>query len=128
LASYEGPLLRSLKNDLRGIALALAVTMLTFASVHAAGGRSCYGASCRDKIVETMQCFATLADEFMLLRSLPSQQSQAVGMIAKGEKVYVADRKPGWMFVQATDSQNGGWISSGLLTKCGPSSPSGDDR
>ena len=98
----------------------LASTRVWAAGGPTEGGRSCYGDSCRDKIMQTTQCFvATNSDSN--LRSLPSEKAQAVGSVGQGEKVYVADRQPGWMFVQASESQNGGWISSVLLTKCGPS-------
>jgi uncharacterized protein YgiM (DUF1202 family) len=49
---------------------------------------------------------------------MPSDRAQAVGGVAKGEKVVIADRKSGWAFVQATESQNGGWISAALLSDC----------
>ncbi|MGH6742389.1 MAG: SH3 domain-containing protein, partial [Bradyrhizobium sp.] len=52
---------------------------------------------------------------FVNLREAPSSSAPVVGVIAKGAKLSVLDRKRGW--VQVTDPGSGkkGWIYSGLL-------------
>jgi hypothetical protein len=54
----------------------LALTLVVSTASQAAGGRSCYGDTCRDKIMETTQCFVTTnPDAFLRLRSLPSEKA-----------------------------------------------------
>ena len=52
---------------------------------------------------------------FVNLREAPSSSAPVLGVIAKGAKLSVLDRKRGW--VQVTDPATGkkGWIYSGLL-------------
>jgi hypothetical protein len=52
---------------------------------------------------------------FVNLREAPSSSAPVLGVIAKGAKLSVLDRKRGW--VQVTDPETGkkGWIYSGLL-------------
>jgi hypothetical protein len=52
---------------------------------------------------------------FVNLREAPSSSSSVLGVVAKGAKLSVLDRKRGW--VQVTDPETGhkGWIYSGLL-------------
>ena len=52
---------------------------------------------------------------FVNLREAPSSSASVLGVVAKGAKLLVLDRKRGW--VQVTDPASGkqGWIYSGLL-------------
>ena len=52
---------------------------------------------------------------FVNLREAPSSSASVLGVVAKGAKLSVLDRKRGW--VQVTDPATGkkGWIYSGIL-------------
>jgi hypothetical protein len=52
---------------------------------------------------------------FVNLREAPSSSSSVLGVVAKGAKLAVLDRKRGWVQVTDPDTGNKGWIYSGLL-------------
>jgi hypothetical protein len=52
---------------------------------------------------------------FVNLREAPSSSSAVLGVVAKGAKLAVFDRKRGWVQVTDPATGNKGWIYSGLL-------------
>jgi hypothetical protein len=52
---------------------------------------------------------------FVNLREAPSSSSSVLGVVAKGAKLAVLDRKRGWVQVIDPETGNKGWIYSGLL-------------
>jgi hypothetical protein len=52
---------------------------------------------------------------FVNLREAPSSSSSVLGVVPKGAKLAVLDRKRGWVQVTDPDTGNKGWIYSGLL-------------
>jgi hypothetical protein len=52
---------------------------------------------------------------FVNLRGAPSSSSSVLGVVAKGAKLAVLDRKRGWVQVTDPETGNKGWIYSGLL-------------
>jgi hypothetical protein len=52
---------------------------------------------------------------FVNLREAPSSSSSVLGVVAKGAKLAVLDRKRGWVQVTDPETGNKGWIYSGLL-------------
>jgi hypothetical protein len=98
--------------------------ILPICSANAAGGRSCFGTSCRDKIIDVAECIVSNTSN-LRLRSLPSVNSQAVGDVSDGATAYVADQKGAWVFVQTeetfegkTERTDGGWLPRSALTHC----------
>jgi uncharacterized protein YgiM (DUF1202 family) len=88
----------------------------------AASAQSCNSKeSCHDKLITLAECTVSISSENMLVRKLPSASAQAVGILSKGDKVYVNDRQGLWVFVQGyeTDDKgrqattgNAGWVFS----------------
>jgi uncharacterized protein YgiM (DUF1202 family) len=52
---------------------------------------------------------------FVNMREAPSSSSPVLGVIAKGAKLAVLDRKRGWVQVTHPETGSKGWIYSGLL-------------
>jgi hypothetical protein len=52
---------------------------------------------------------------FVNLREAPSSSSSVLGVVAKGAKLAVLDRKRGWVLVTDPETGHKGWIYSGLL-------------
>jgi hypothetical protein len=52
---------------------------------------------------------------FVNLREAPSSSSAVLGVVAKGAKLAVLDRKRGWVQVTDPETSHKGWIYSGLL-------------
>jgi hypothetical protein len=90
------------------IALVLALILLASTPSKAAGGRSCYGDSCRDKIMQQTACRVSIKSVApLLLRSLPRRDSQAVGFISDGDEAAIADQSGAWVFVQSSSTFEG---------------------
>jgi len=73
------------------------------------------------------QCLVSLpsSEKNTLLRSLPSENAQAVGSISQGDKAYISDQKGSWVFIQGVGefegksyNTDGGWILSNYLSNC----------
>ena len=119
--------------------------LLALASSPSAYAQSCdpiqYPGSCKDKVIEDVQCTVTAAEAYVLrLRSLPSDNAQAVGDLSQGDTVYIAaversgstrpvlsvsDTHGSWIFVQGeetfegkTEKTDGGWLRRSAVNNC----------
>jgi SH3 domain-containing protein len=60
--------------------------------------------------------------DFVNLRDGPSSSSRIMGVLAKGVKVKVSDRKRGWLQVTNSETSEQGWIYSGYVEGASKSS------
>jgi uncharacterized protein YgiM (DUF1202 family) len=99
------------------LTLGLLLSLVPFAA-WSAPGQSCFGTSCRDKIVPLLTCFvrAPTGQIAINLRSMPATTAQAVAVAASEEKVTVHDQSGKWSFVLTSDS--GGWVPRAALNNC----------
>ena len=70
---------------------------------------------------ETSGDFVQVAD-FVNLRNGPSSSSRIMGVLAKGVKVKVSDRKRGWLQVTNPETSEQGWIYGGYIEGASKSS------
>ena len=90
----------------------------------AEGGRSCYGKSCYNKLLYKATCNLALPAD-LHLRSLPTENSQAVGYVSRENEVDVVAENGKWAFVQSSYTEDGkknqgagGWIPRSTLINC----------
>jgi hypothetical protein len=82
-----------------------------------------YPGSCKDKVMQYVQCIVKA--ETYRLRSLPSDNAQAVGDLSRGDTVYISDTNGSWIFVQGeetfegkTEKTDGGWLPRSAVNNC----------
>lgn len=121
--------------------------LLALASSASAYAQSCdpvrYPGSCKDKVMQHVQCTVKAETGYdTLLRSLPSDNAQAVGSLSQDDTVYIAadaaersgsarpvmslsDTHGSWIFVQGeetfegkTEKTDGGWLRRSAVNNC----------